>query len=242
MPEEPDEPLIPEDPEEPLEPEEPEVPELPSPPLAPSKFTVQLLYVPLPTTLVGEPNVNTPVPLMYDITSHSWKLDVLNTTIIDCAGEYANPVATVKVPLLLPKLNESVDVVLYKSPFNPDEPEFPLVPDDPVNPDVPEEPEEPFVPEIPEEPFVPDVPEEPEAPEEPFVPEVPEEPFVPDVPEKPLVPEAPEEPLVPEVPEEPFVPDVITVYPKLLLAILYVTTYGPDWVGRVGAIYEAVKA
>ena len=44
--------------------------------------------------------------------------------IIDCAGEYPNPVPTVKEPDA-PRVNESVEVVLYKSPFKPDVPDVP---------------------------------------------------------------------------------------------------------------------
>ena len=69
----PDEPFAPEVPEEPLE---PEVPDEPLPPLAPSKLTVQDVYVPLPTVLVGAANCNAPVLLLYVITSHSWKFEV----------------------------------------------------------------------------------------------------------------------------------------------------------------------
>ena len=92
VPDEPDEPLVPFTPDEPEVPEvplipdvpdEPLVPEEPSPPLAPSKLTVQEVYVPEPTVLFGAANVNNPVPELYVITSHSWKLVVLNTTIID---------------------------------------------------------------------------------------------------------------------------------------------------------------
>jgi hypothetical protein len=73
----PDVPALPLDPEEPLVPEDPDVPALPDdpddplPPDAPSKLTVQDVYVPDPTVLVGAANVNTPVKLVYVITSHS---------------------------------------------------------------------------------------------------------------------------------------------------------------------------
>ena len=82
-PPEPDVPLVPEDPPEPDVPEEPLVPEEPSPPLAPSKLINQLEYVPEPTVLIGAPKDNSPELESYDITSHSWKLLPLYTTIID---------------------------------------------------------------------------------------------------------------------------------------------------------------
>ena len=86
VPEDPPEPEVPEEPEVPLEPEVPEdplVPEEPSPPLAPSKLINQLEYVPEPTVLIGAPKDNSPELESYDITSHSWKLLPLYTTIID---------------------------------------------------------------------------------------------------------------------------------------------------------------
>jgi hypothetical protein len=86
VPEEPPDPEVPEDPDVPLEPEEPEeplVPEEPSPPLAPSRFINQLEYVPEPTVLIGAPKIKSPELESYDITSHSWKLLPLYTTIID---------------------------------------------------------------------------------------------------------------------------------------------------------------
>ena len=90
MPEEPDVPASPELPEVPSTPEvpdEPAVPEEPSPPEAPSRFTNQDEYVPEPTVRVGDANCKAPVPELYVITSHSWKLLTSYTMIIDCAGE-----------------------------------------------------------------------------------------------------------------------------------------------------------
>ena len=83
LPEVPNEPFIPEVPEEELEPEVPDVPEEPSPPEAPSRFTVQEEYVPDPTVRVGAKNTSSPVPELYVLTSHSWKLLASNTIIID---------------------------------------------------------------------------------------------------------------------------------------------------------------
>ena len=71
VPEEPDVPVVP---DVPLTPEVPDVPLDPSPPLAPSKFIVHDEYVPEPTVLMGAANCNAPVPELYEITSHSWKL------------------------------------------------------------------------------------------------------------------------------------------------------------------------
>jgi hypothetical protein len=139
---EPDEPAVPEEPLEPdvpLVPDVPAEPELPFPPEAPSKFTVQNEYVPEPTVRVGDAKFNSPVLTLYEIISHSWKLFVSYTTIIDCAIEYPKPGSTVNEPAF-PKVNESVDVVLYKSPFIP---EVPLEPEVPEVPEVPEEPLEP---------------------------------------------------------------------------------------------------
>ena len=61
LPEVPDEAEVPEVPSAPLEPEEPAVPEEPSPPDAPSRFILQVEYVPLPTVRVGEANCKAPV-------------------------------------------------------------------------------------------------------------------------------------------------------------------------------------
>jgi hypothetical protein len=75
VPEEPDVPAVPLVPEEPFVPDvpavplDPEVPEEPSPPDAPARFTCHALYVPLPTTVDGASNCNTPVDGLYDITT-----------------------------------------------------------------------------------------------------------------------------------------------------------------------------
>jgi hypothetical protein len=114
-----------------------------------------------------------------------------------------NPVPTVKDPEF-PRVNESEEAVLYKSPFSPEVPE---VPDEPEVPEVPEDPE---VPEVPDDPEVPEVPEEPD------VPDVPEDPEVPDVPEVPAVPVAPVAPF----PLPPVPPVIVTVVtpPELVTA------------------------
>ena len=58
---------------------------LPSPPEAPSRLTSQEVYVPEPTVLVGDKNINSPLVSSYESISHSWKLFTSYTIMIDCA-------------------------------------------------------------------------------------------------------------------------------------------------------------
>lgn len=71
VPEDPPEPEVPDEPEDPLVPDDPDVPLVPSPPVAPSKFVVQALYVPEPSTSTTF-ITKSPVPKLYDTTS-PWK-------------------------------------------------------------------------------------------------------------------------------------------------------------------------